>query len=143
MKAKQVPVADVFRKFADMVDDPHLLPVRAKVDPGRKVLASILDALGKYAAEMGTDLRWLNERVGGAAFWEGNPPKLGRRLTDEVRRFADMVEKKRDLIRVVDPGHRRLTSAIKAVNIYALRLGVDMGLSRAWAVVPEEVKHGT
>lgn len=136
---KQVEVADIFRRFADALDDPYSSEERVRSDPGDYDLARLLDAIGSYARECGTDLRGLT--VGQKA-WElmhGEGRKIiSRKLTDEVRRFADMLERKQDLVHKVDPGYKRLASAVKAANIYARSIGADLGLGSGWGAIVKD-----
>jgi hypothetical protein len=131
---RQRPVADIIRDFADMLDSEECRDALTAVDPARLKLARMLDALGKYATQAGVDLRQL--RPGDVAALGFAP----RRLTDELRRFADALQRRHDAVLRIDPGYRRLTNALKAMNVYATWLGKDLGLGGRGLVTGNRLK---
>lgn len=119
---RQVYVPDVFRKFADVLDDPDTLPKMDDFDPQRVKLTMFLNAVGTFARDLGIDL--IRKRLSNGV----DVTPINRKLTDELRRFADVIEKKHDDVRQVDPRYRRLTAALRAAQIYAEDIGRDLGV---------------
>ena len=132
VQVRQESVADITRRFADALDDERCRLLLATTPGARRNLTALLDALGMYAAGLGENLVSVGRFV---VFWP-MPPK--RCMTDELRRFADALERRADLVRMVDPEYKRLASAVKAMSMFAAKLGIDLGLGRCDGVIVQE-----
>lgn len=125
---KQRQVSDIVRAFADLLDGDLHREALAKVDPLRIKLADMCNALGRYAEACGATLKaqrlYSSIKVSGHEKW----PVQKLKLTDELRRFADMLERRHAKVREVDPGYRRLGSVLLAMQTYASWLGEDLGI---------------
>ena len=125
-QVRQRPVADIVRAFADLLDSEQHKEALAKVDPLRLKLADMLDAVGKFAERCGVILQNVEATVAGIK----RGVIVRRNLTDELRRFADVLERRHDKVREVDPGYCKLISVVKAMSLYASWLGADLGVGK-------------
>lgn len=129
---KEVYVSDAFRAFADALDraEPEQLDA---FDPLGVRLTQLCDALGQYSRRLGVDLRYFSRK-----------DVLIRTpiLCGELRRFADAVDKKQDDLKRVDPGLKRLASAMQFIKLYASDLGVDIGLGGGVAGIANKKIEG-
>jgi len=128
MSLKAEPISSIVHRFADLLDDERSREALDKADPLRVKLVDMLTALGKYAAQVGVDLRQMSLTF---------PMKAGefeydmlapRKLTDELRRFADVLDKRKDAVLKIDPKLQRLASVVLAMEWYAKQLGVNLGV---------------
>jgi hypothetical protein len=80
-------------------------------------------AVQRFGEALGIDtVNWVDKQ---AILSAGYKPT--ERMTDELRRFADVLDRDWNKARAVDPGCRRLTSLVKGMQMYAGWLGVDLG----------------
>lgn len=121
----QKPVADIIREFAAALDTEACKESLAKIDPLRVKLTALLDAVGKYAAQVGVEIKPTyipTTNLVELAFG------VSRKLTDELRRFADVLQSRHDEVRDIDPGYKRLASVCQAIRIFCGLIGVDLGI---------------
>lgn len=127
---KQIAVSDALRHFADALDSNERERRVGKFDPTGEKLAAFCDALGKMASQVGVTLRakLLSTPTGPLGLQSIYSLVVDRQLTDELRRFADVIDKKRDAVRKVDPGYKRLADVVPFIRMYCADSGIDIGL---------------
>lgn len=125
MSFKAEPVSTIVHRFADLLDDERNREAWERTDPLRVKLADMLHALAKYAADCGVEMPKLYKL---SFTVPDNMTVPERRHTDELRRFADVLDKRRDAVLKADPKLERLASVVLAMEWYAKQLGVDLGV---------------
>lgn len=133
---KQVRISDAIRRFADAVEDGRHEAVLAKVDPAKVHLANMLVSLGRFASALGWDIRGLSQgEMNDLANADRVPRTQVQVLADQLRRFADAVDRSHAKLAKVDPGYHRLGAVCRAIALYARWIGADVGLGSGKGIV--------
>ena len=136
MEVKQVRISEAICRFADVIADSRHEAVLAEVDPAKVHLANLLVSMGRYADRMGWNIRGLSqEDMNDLANVDRVPKSQVQLLADQLRRFAEMLERCHDKVRHVDPGYVRLGFVTGAIALYSRWLGVDVGLGSGRGIV--------
>lgn len=63
-----------------------------------------------------------------------------RQVSDIIHEFADIIQSNHDAIIVTDPGYANLSKMLTAMQIYAERIGGDLGVRYGGVVAVKGIK---